>query len=188
MIILKKIVRMNIQYTTQKGESDVIAQTKKKHIQNRVIHFGVIGILGLLYLFIVIRYEEPTYLHLLLLMSIFIWFLSLIIFTHKINRKLIDKRIRIKDTNYKIPYPQKFKDYMLELGQVMGGYRYKNYIIPEFFIEFREGHRLYLYHMIEDITDETYTIVRIHKDDLALVKDSKDKKYIVHLGNTTCVD
>lgn len=135
-----------------------------------------------------IRFDESLTSHIIFIALFIAWAISLTTFTKQINRGLIYRKIRIRDNAHKIPYPQKFKDYMLELGQVVGGYRYKNFIIPEFFIEFREGHRLYLYHMLEEITDETYTILKIHNDDLALVQDSKDKKHIVHLGNATCIE
>lgn len=114
--------------------------------------------------------------------------ISLLLGLRKIKHSLKQKKIKLKDNNYQIPYPPKFVDSMVEVGGFFKRYIHNKKVIPDYFIEFREGRTLYLYPLIKDVTDESYTILKVNHFELALVLDEQNKKRIVHLGNAMLID
>ncbi len=113
--------------------------------------------------------------------------ISLLVNMKRIKRSLNGKMIKMINNQEHIPYPQKFKDDMVEVGGFFKGYRYKKHMIPDYLVEFREGRTLYLYPHVTEVSDCSYMIVRVHRFELALVKDEQDKKRIVHLKNVQLV-
>jgi hypothetical protein len=77
---------------------------------------------------------------------------------------------------------------MVEVGEIFKSYRHRKHWIPDYFIEFREGRTLYLYPLVQGITNESYTILKVNKFQLALVLDESNKKRIIHLGNAKLID
>jgi hypothetical protein len=112
---------------------------------------------------------------------------SLLVSMKKIKRSLNGKIIKMITNQEVIPYPQKFKDDMVEIGGFFKGYRYRKHMIPDYLVEFREGKTLYLYPHVTEISESPLTIIRVHRFELALVKDEQDKKRIVHLKNVQLV-
>lgn len=166
----------------------ITSQIKELRIKNLSIHGILCLSLVILYTPLVMWLPKDDIIHmiggLLLLMIV----ISLFIGIYRIKHSLVNKIIRIKEIKKMIPYPEKFTDSMVEMGGFLKSYRYKQHIIPEFLIEFREGRTLYLYQMIQQPTDECYRILKVNNFDIALVIDEKKKKRIVHLGNAELVN
>ncbi len=125
--------------------------------------------------------------HVIVLMVFVLILVSLLLSMKKIKRSLNGKIIKMISNQEAIPYPQKFKDDMAQVGGFFKGYRFKKHVIPDYLVEFREGRTLYLYPHVTEVNESAYTIVRVHRFELALVKDQQDKKRIVHLKNVQLV-
>lgn len=163
-----------------------ITQQRKKNLKHHGLIILTIVIIYLLALIVIPEMKE--WIHLLGLSLLFMSLISLLFGTYRIKHALLNKTIKINEVHELVPYPQKFRDTLVQIGDLFKNYRYKKYIIPEYLIEFREGNTLYLYQMIQKPTDENFTIVKINKFDIALVLDHKHKKRIVHLGNAELVE
>lgn len=76
------------------------------------------------------------------------------------------------------------KDFMVKnsfVPKMLRRYRYKNYFIPESFVEFIEGHRIFLYKPLKHTeVPDRLTILDTHKFEYVLLKDGHNKKWIVH--------
>ena len=110
--------------------------------------------------------------------------ISLLNSIHKLKKTLLGLNVRVISADNLIPFPQKFRDRLANISEITKHYRYKKYQIPSSFVEFKEGHTVYLYQKIENpYVDESYQILEIHEFQYALVSDRNHKKKIVHLGN-----
>ncbi|MFA5525960.1 MAG: hypothetical protein WC992_03955 [Acholeplasmataceae bacterium] len=167
----------------------IIQYIQKKRTKNLALHLIFLVFLIVIYILGLFLIDPSnTLVHILGASLLFMTILSFIIGLRRIKKSLRNKKIKMIQTRQMIPYPQKFTDSMVEVGGFLKGYRYKQHLIPDYLIEFREGRTLYLYQMIQEITDELYTIVRVHKFDIALVLDGNRKKRIIHLGNAELVE
>jgi hypothetical protein len=145
-----------------------------------------IALLGFYYGMLI--YLDPSFwFYIIFLMLFIVLLVSLLVSMKKIKRSLNGKIIKMTTNQEVIPYPQKFKDDMVELGGFFKGYRYRKHMIPDYLVEFREGRTLYLYPHVTEISESPLTIIRVHRFELALVKDEQDKKRIVHLKNVQLV-
>jgi Ca2+/Na+ antiporter len=164
----------------------VIQNQRKKNVRN---HGLMLLVLLLFYSGTLIIY--PAYLFIIHGIGLFIFTLLLISFIsslYRIKHGLRNKKIKVLHNTYPFPYPQKFSDHLVEVGGFFKRYMHKKQLIPDYLIEFREGHMLYLYPIIHEANEETYTIVRVHRFHLALVIDEQRKKRILHLGNAVLVN
>lgn len=114
--------------------------------------------------------------------------ISFIIQLRTIKYTLRQQKVKVTHQTHSFPYPQKFTDPLVDVGGFFKRYIHKKHLIPEYLIEFREGRMLYLYPIVTEISDETYTIMRVHKFNLALVMDEQKKKRILHLGNASLIN
>lgn len=110
--------------------------------------------------------------------------ISLLNHIGKLKKALVGLNVHVVSSDNRIPFPQKFRDKLSPVSEIMKYYHYKKHQIPSSFIEFKEGKTVYLYQKIEEpCGDESYQILEIHDFQYALVQDNNNKKKIVHLGN-----
>lgn len=165
--------------------------TKLRHLRrkNLLIHGLILTLLVATYIVLMFLYEdEPWFMHATIGSIIAICIISFVLSVKKIKQFLIHKKVKVTQNTMMIPYPQKFVDPLVDVGGFIKGYVHKSKIIPDYLIEFREGRTLYLYQMIQEPTDEAYTILKINHHDIALVLDQSNKKRIIHLGNAELVE
>lgn len=102
----------------------------------------------------------------------------------RLKKTLVGLNVRVVSADNLIPFPQKFRDKLATVSEITKYYRYKKHQIPSSFVEFKEGHTVYLYQKIEEpCLNESYQILEIHEFQYVLVADCNHKKKIVHLGN-----
>lgn len=102
----------------------------------------------------------------------------------KLKKTLVGLNVRVVSSENLIPFPQKFRGRLSNISEITKYYRYKKYQIPSSFVEFKEGHTVYLYQKLENpCINESYQILEIHEFQYVLVSDCNHKKKIVHLGN-----
>ena len=159
--------------------------------RNKTIAFHLLLILPLLIAYslsLIYLSVDHRLIHITFLLLITIVLTSFGIKMHQIKNTLKHKKIKMHQEFFMIPYPQKFIDHMVEVGEIFKSYRHRKHWIPDYFIEFREGRTLYLYPLVQGITNESYTILKVNKFQLALVLDESNKKRIIHLGNAKLID
>jgi hypothetical protein len=114
--------------------------------------------------------------------------ISLLSKIDKLKKTLVGLNVHFVSLDNHIPFPQKFRDKLSGVSGITKFYRYKKYQIPSSFVEFKEGHTVYLYQKLEESCgNEPYTILEIHEFQYVLVQDCNHKKKIVHLGNLRAV-
>jgi len=102
----------------------------------------------------------------------------------RLKKTLVGLNVKVVSSENLIPFPQKFRHRSLSVSEITKYYRYKKYQIPTSFVEFKEGHIVYLYQKLENpCENEFYQIEEIHEFQYVLVSDCNHKKKIVHLGN-----
>ncbi|MDO9629282.1 MAG: hypothetical protein Q7I99_05215 [Acholeplasmataceae bacterium] len=112
--------------------------------------------------------------------------ISLLIKIGRLKKTLVGLNVYVISSENQIPFPQKFRDRLAGVSEFTKYYRYKKHQIPSSFVEFKEGHTVYLYQKIEKPSgNETYRILEVHDFQYVLVEDCNNKKKIVHLGNLT---
>jgi hypothetical protein len=162
-----------------------LRRLKKK---NLLVHGLILIFLIVVYGLLMITFEnEPVMMHITTGIIASICLVSFILGIYHIKHQFIHKKVKVTAIKETIPYPQKFVDPLVDVGSFLKTYRHKKAIIPDYMIEFREGRTLYLYQMIQEPSDESYTILKINHDHVALVLDDNKRKKLLHLSNVELV-
>lgn len=164
----------------------ILKQLRRKLL---MLHGIILVLLTFSYIGLIIFYDgKMMMIHLISASLITLCIMSLIWGIIHIKKRFIHRKVKMTHHQMMIPYPQKFVDPLVDVGEITKSYLHKMKIIPDFMIEFREGRTLYLYPMVLEPSDQSYTIIKIHQNHVALVLDEHKKKRLLHLGNTVLID
>lgn len=163
-----------------------IQQQRKKNIRDHGLI--MVALLGFYISMLITLIDQTEFIHWIGLVLFILLLVSFVRRMRRIKYALRNKQIKVTHTTHTFPYPQKFTDNLVDVGGLFKRYWHKKHLIPDYLIEFREGRVLYLYPIITDANDDVYTIIRVHKFNLALVIDQERKKRILHLGNATLLN
>lgn len=84
-------------------------------------------------------------------------------------------------------YPQSLKSLCGEVLYLFKDPKTKKMrYVPKQFISFKEGNTLYPYQEIHDTSNDIYEVVKIHNR-IALIKDTNDKHYLVHVNQLSVI-
>jgi hypothetical protein len=157
---------------------------KKNLLVHGLILISLIVVYGLL---MMVYEDEPVMMHITTGTIALFCLSSFIVGIYQIKHRFVHRKVKVTTIKETIPYPQKFVDPLVDVGSFLKTYRHKKKIIPDYMIEFREGRTLYLYQMIQEPSDESYTILKINHDHVALVLDENKRKKLLHLSNVELV-
>ena len=100
-----------------------ITQLRKKNLKHHGLIILTIVIIYLLALIVIPEMKE--WIHLLGLSLLFMSLISLLFGTYRIKYALLNKTIKINEVHELVPYPQKFRDTLVQIGDLFKNYRYK---------------------------------------------------------------
>ncbi len=160
-------------------------QLRKNH-QKDLLKLAIVAVATTIVFMIVIA-VDPQFLRTgmyVLAMILLVMIISFVIIVNIKNRRLGHLKYRVKNLEYKIPFPSSFKKQQRTL-LIDGkrGYTINGNVIPARFVEFVEGKRAYLIKEVEEINPvNEYVVLFIHKHTYALIEDIDKKKWIIHLN------
>lgn len=166
----------------------MVIEKLRRDYQYSILFFVFIEMMLLLvFTFISFTFEDlfSEGLIILIVGSLGLWLVTIFRIRDTYKRFMNNQRFRIISLDQKLNYPLRFhKSLPIPLFIWGKAYLHKKMLIPKCFIGFSEGKRVYPIKELDEIPLNNHVeILYIHRGYAALIQDSSQKKFLIHLCN-----